>query len=112
MERSDCTVNEQMVFALRSLPPENTKEMQGEGVYLQMKGSPHRRRVEMRRVESQGRNEQQPVRKHPVSSKHFYFCLIGVWVGGDQLNRREKRQEKRGEGISGCGEERGGAGTR
>lgn len=73
MERSDCTVKEQMVFALRSLPPENTKAVWGEGVYTEMKGSPHRRRVGMRRVESQGRNEQQPVRKHPVSSKHFYF---------------------------------------
>lgn len=73
-----------MVFALRSLPPENTKETLGEGVYKQMKGSPHRSRVRMKKVESQGRNEQQPVRKHPASSKHFYFCLIGVWVGGDQ----------------------------
>lgn len=61
----------------------------------------------MRRVESQGRNEKQPLRKHPVSSKHFYFCFMGVWVGGNQLSRRKKRQEKRGEGISGCGDERG-----
>lgn len=61
----------------------------------------------MRRVESRERNEQRPGRKHPASSKHFYFCLIGVWVGGDQLHRTKKRQQKRGEGISGCGEERG-----
>lgn len=32
--------------------------------------------------------------------------MIGVWVGGDQLNRTKKRQGKRGKGISGCGEEK------
>lgn len=65
---------------------------------MQMKGSPHRSRARMRKVESQGRNEQQPVRKHPASSKHFYFCLIVVWVGGDQSNRTKKREGREREG--------------
>lgn len=75
-----------------------------------MKVSPHRSRVEMRRTDSQRRNKQRPVRKHPASSKHFYFCLIRVWVGGDQLSWTEERQGKKDEGISGCGEEMAGAG--
>lgn len=61
----------------------------------------------MGRVESQGRNEQRPVGRHPASSKHFYFCLIGFWVGGGVLTRTPTRQRKRREGISGCGGERG-----
>lgn len=42
----------------------------------------------------------------PCEFQTFLFCLIGVWVGGDQLNRTKKRQGKRGKGISGCGEEK------
>lgn len=73
---------------------------------MEMKGS-HGRRVGMGRAESQGGNEQQPVGRHPASSKHSYFRLIGFGVGGDELTRTPKRQRKRRGGIWGCGGERG-----
>lgn len=50
--------------------------------------------VRLRKVESQERNEQWPVRKHPLSSKHSYFCLIGVWVGGDQDKAKAWRERQ------------------
>lgn len=96
MEKSDCTVKEQIVFTLRSLPAENTKERLGEGVYMKRNSSPQRSRVEKRRVESLRRNEQRPVRKHPASSKHFPNILLLFDRGLGRWRSVKQDKEKAG----------------